>query len=127
MLTVLFATRNGGETLAAVLEHYCALEEPPGGWNLLIVDNGSTDQTREIIHSYRRRLALTYLFEPEPGKNTALNTGLASIGGDLVLLTDDDTFPNRDWLVRMRVGIFGGTIIPRWQTPPDSWILSSVP
>jgi glycosyltransferase involved in cell wall biosynthesis len=135
MLTVLFATWNGGETLAGVLECYCGLEAPAGGWRLVIVDNGSTDQTREIIHSYQRRLALTYLFEPEPGKNAALNTGLASVAGDLVLLTDDDTFPNRDWLVRMRAAadahpdyaIFGGTIVPRWQTPPDSWILSSVP
>jgi len=135
MLTVLFATRNGGETLPGVLECYCGLQAPAGGWRLVIVDNGSIDQTREIIDSYQPRLALTYLFEPEPGKNAALNTGLASVAGDLVLLTDDDTFPNRDWLVRMRAvadahpdyAIFGGKIIPRWQTPPDSWILSSVP
>lgn len=135
MLTVLFATRNRAETLSEVLGHYCMLDAPPGGWKLIIVDNGSTDRTCDIICSYQHRLALTYLFEPQPGKNIALNTGLASITGDLVLLTDDDVFPYRDWLVQMRAAadahrdfaIFGGMVVPRWQAPPDSWLLSSVP
>jgi glycosyltransferase involved in cell wall biosynthesis len=135
MLTVLFATRNRAEILPEVLNCYRRLKPPTGGWKLVIVDNGSTDQTRDIIYSYQHRLELTYLFEPQPGKNVALNTGLARIAGDLVLLTDDDAFPHKDWLVRMRAaadahpdyGIFGGRIIPRWEILPHSWILSWVP
>lgn len=135
MLTVLFATRNRAETLAAVLEHYTTLKEPSGGWKLVIVDNGSTAQTGELICSYQQRLPLTYLFEPQPGKNVALNSGLARISGDLILFTDDDAFPYPDWLIQMRTAadthpdytIFGGTVIPRWQSPPDSRILAWAP
>lgn len=134
MLTVLFATRNGAKTLPAVLEAYRALESPQGGWHLVVVDNGSTDESRKIIASFEDRLPLTYVFEPKVGKNTALNAGLALISGDLVALTDDDTFPRPDWLIRLReaadshptFGIFAGTILPRWETSPPAWILNWV-
>lgn len=111
------------------------VEEPSGGWNLIVVDNGSTDQTREVIRRYERRLALTYLFEPNLGKNVALNRGLLNVAGDLVVFTDDDAFPHKDWLVQMRsiadahadYAIFAGCIVPRWERHPEPWILSTVP
>jgi glycosyltransferase involved in cell wall biosynthesis len=135
MLTVLIATYNGAKTLPEVLSAYCALEPPDGGWKLVIVDNGSTDHTKEIITAFRPRLRLTYLCEPKKGKNAALNTGLSKISGDLVVLTDDDVLPRPDWLRQLRVAassqpsfaIFGGPIFPKWESPPDDWILAWVP
>lgn len=135
MMTVLLATCNGEKTLPLMLEACCRLDEPAGGWKLVIVDNGSTDRTTEIIQGYAGRLPLTYLREPVLGKNAALNTGLAAVAGDVVVLTDDDVIPMQDWLVRMRAAveahpdhqIFGGTVLPRWEVPPPSWIISWVP
>jgi len=80
-------------------------------------------------------LPLTYLYESRSGKNTALNTGLPHILGDLVVLTDDDAFARPDWLVQMRqaadsqpsFAIFGGAIVPRWEIDPEEWILKWVP
>jgi len=130
MLTVLVASYNGAQTLPKALNAYCQLQTPIGGWKLVIVDNGSTDGTEEIIHSFIGRLPLTYLFESSRGKNAALNTGLASIEGDLVLLTDDDTLPRPDWLIEMRraadthrsFSMFGGTVVPHWEIRPEKWI-----
>ena len=131
MLTVLMPTCNGAKTLPEVLDAYCKLESPDGGWKLIIVDNGSTDSTKEIIASFRSRLPLIYVFEPTLGKSVALNTGLLSITGDLVVMTDDDALPRPDWLVQMRLAadsqpsfsIFGGAIVPHWEVPPENWIL----
>lgn len=131
MLTVLMATHDGADTLPEVLGAYCNLDSPDGGWNLVIVDNGSTDSTKEIIDSFKSRLPLTYVFEPILGKSVALNTGLATVSGDLVIMTDDDAVPKPDWLVQIRLAadsqpsfsIFGGAIIPRWEVPPEDWIL----
>jgi len=131
MLTVLMATHNGAGTLPEVLNAYCKLDSPDGGWKLIIVDNGSTDSTKEIITSFRSRLPLTCLFEPRLGKSAALNTGLLSVTGDLVVMTDDDALPRPDWLVQMRAAadsqpsfsIFGGAIVPHWEIPPEDWIL----
>jgi glycosyltransferase involved in cell wall biosynthesis len=99
------------------------------------VDNGSTDATKEIIHSFVSRLPLTYAFEPLRGKNAALNFGLASAEGDLIAFSDDDVFPRADWLMEMRhaadshpsVSIFGGTVIARWERFPEDWIFRCVP
>jgi glycosyltransferase involved in cell wall biosynthesis len=135
MLTVLIATYNGAKTLPEVLKAYCALEPPDRGWKLVIVDNGSTDDTKEIIAAFHHRLPLTYLYEPKQGKNAALNTGLSNLSGDLIVLTDDDVLPQPDWLRQLRVAadsepafsIFGGPILPKWECPPDDWIFAWVP
>ncbi len=131
MLTVLMATHNGAKTLFEVLTAYCKLDSPDGGWKLVIVDNGSTDGTKEIITSFKARLPLTYVLEPVLGKSVALNSGLPSIAGDLLVLTDDDALPRPDWLAEMRraadsqpsFSIFGGAILPQWEAPPEYWIL----
>ncbi len=135
MLTVLFATRNRARLLESVLEAYTEIESPPGGWKLVVVDNASTDQTGAVLRKHEHLLPLTAMHEARLGKNHALNAGLSAVLGDLVVLTDDDTFPRRDWLVRFRdaadahpdFAVFGGLILPRWQTPPPSWVLAWVP
>jgi glycosyltransferase involved in cell wall biosynthesis len=135
VLTVLFATRNGGHTLRRVLDAYCHLRPPAGGWKLVIVDNGSTDDTSTVIASFSDRLRLDYRSESRPGKNVALNTGLRCIEGDLVVLTDDDTVPQPGWLEALRsaadahsdFGVFGGPVEPRWEETPPGWIEDGVP
>ena len=49
MLTVLIATYNGAKTLPAVLNEYCKQDLPKEEWKLVLIDNGSTDNTKEII------------------------------------------------------------------------------
>jgi L-malate glycosyltransferase len=130
MLTVLFATRNRARILRDVLETFCRLESPPSGWKLVVVDNGSTDNTLSVLAAFANRLPLQCVSEPTPGKNAALNTGLAMIEGDLTVLTDDDVFPHADWLVQLRkaadaqpgYSMFGGAVVPRWESPPPAHI-----
>jgi len=102
---------------------------------LVIVDNGSSDETKHLIHSFKDRLPLTYLFEPSRGKNAALNLGLGSVEGDLIVFSDDDTSPRPDWLIEMRraadahrsFSIFGGTVVAHWEMYPEDWIIQYVP
>jgi L-malate glycosyltransferase len=135
MLTVLIASYNGAAILPVVLDSYCRLQSPNGGWKLVVVDNRSSDNTKEILISYSDRLPLIYCYEAKAGKNAALNTGLGFVEGDLIVLTDDDTLPQQDWLVLLRSAadlhpdftIFGGPILPKWESKPEPWILSWVP
>lgn len=130
MLTVLFATRNRAPILQSVLESYCHLDPPASGWKLIVVDNGSTDETGRILADYARRLPLSSTNEQRAGKNHALNAGLQLVEGDLTVFTDDDVFPRADWLIEMRkaadsqptYSVFGGAVIPRWEIPPPSWV-----
>jgi L-malate glycosyltransferase len=135
VLTVLFATRNGARTLLPVLTAYTRLQAPAGGWKLVVVDNGSTDDSALILARFQDCLPLTSITELKPGKNAALNAGLSHTEGDLVVLTDDDAVPRQDWLVRLReaadlnsgFAIFGGVVAPRWDSEPPPWLLTWVP
>ena len=102
MLTVILATYNGAGTLTKTLAAMSRLTPPAGGWNLVVVDNGSTDDTAAVIERSKMELRLTYCFEPKRGKNAALNSGLRHLEGDLAVFTDDDVVPQEDWLVQLR-------------------------
>ncbi len=130
MLTVFLATRNRAYILAQVLDSFCELQMPAGGWKIVVADNGSMDDTPSVLRSFEPRLPLQWLSEPAPGKNNALNAALELLEGDLAVFTDDDVFPHADWLVNLRQAasrhseycLFGGPVIPRWQAQPPSWI-----
>jgi glycosyltransferase involved in cell wall biosynthesis len=135
MLTVFIATYNGEKTLPAVLNEYCKQDLPKEEWKLILIDNGSTDNTKEIIEKFLPLLPLTYVFEPRKGKNAALNTGLSYAEGDLLVFSDDDVLPDVNWLKELRAAadshpshsIFGGPVLPEWESTPEDWILSWVP
>lgn len=135
MITVLFSTFNGADTLPAMLDSLTRLVPPPGGWKLVAVDNGSTDGSGDLLRSFAGRLPLTVLSEPAKGKNRALNRGLEIAEGDLVVLTDDDIVASGGWLTAWAAvadrlpgfDIFGGRILPRWAMEPPEWLLGEVP
>src|SRR5271165_3515515 len=134
-VTVLFASLNGAHTLPRMLDSLEAVAPPTGGWKVVAVDNGSTDGTRNILEQRAAKLPITVLTEPRRGKNAALNAGLASIDGDLVALTDDDTIIPADWLSSIETiaaqkpeyDIFGGPIYPVWESAPPAWIARCAP
>lgn len=135
MVTVIVATYNGSQTLPLVLDAYTRLKPPEGGWKLVMVDNGSSDNSAELIKGYLDKLPLTYLFEGKQGKNPALNLGLQHVEGDLVVFSDDDAIPAPDWLYELAASarqhpdfaVFGGRIVPRWPFTPPQWVLDWVP
>jgi len=134
-VTVLFATLNGAHTLPRMLGTLGALASPSDGWKVVAVDNGSTDDSLNILEQHTCKIPMMVLKEPRRGKNIALNTGLALVEGDIIAFTDDDIILPRDWLVsienvaaaRAEYDIFGGAIYPIWEEPPPAWVLERVP
>ncbi len=135
MLTVLMATHNRCSILSRTLESYCDVRPPQHGWELIIVDNASTDDTRHVIESYKAQLPIRYCFEPHQGKNLALNHGVEFVKGELIVFTDDDVLPRKDWLCQYErivqehpeYDVFGGVTLPRWEVCPPEWVLAWVP
>lgn len=134
MLSVIFATYNGEaklkRTLDSLVEQSFSEE-----WQLIVVNNNSNDGSEQIIRSYLDKLPLTYLFESKPGKNTALNTALGFAKGEFYVFTDDDIKAEPNWLANISktvkqntdYAIFGGRIVPEWETPPPKWLLDWAP
>ena len=134
MLTVIFTSFNGELTVGRMLAALCDLAPPDGGWKLVAADNCSTDRTGEIMRSFQGRLPITVISVNARGKNRALNQAINHVGGDLVVFTDDDVIPDRQWLRKLEEcarehpahQMFSGPILPHWPREPDRWILESV-
>jgi len=100
MISVLIATRNRGPQLQSQLRSLEALEAPDGGWELLVIDNGSSDETALLLQSLavEGRLPLRALSEPRRGKSRALNLAVRETRGELLAFTDDDAVVQPQWL-----------------------------
>ena len=134
MLTVMFSTRNGSAVLPRVLEAMTRARPPTGGWKVIAVDNGSTDDSADLLRTYQTRLPLTVLDEPVPGKNRGLNRALEIAEGDFFVFCDDDVVVAEDWLVKWREAadihagydLFGGRVEPLWPSDLPQWVLDEV-
>lgn len=100
-------------------------------WELLIVDNNSSDDTDAVIDSYQDRLPIRKLLEKKQGHSNSRNCAVAAATGDWLLWTDDDVLIESDWLANY-VGaatqdsesvFFGGPVVPWFETDPPAWLM----
>jgi len=99
-------------------------------WELIVVDNNSSDSTRQVCESLQGTLPIRYLFEPNQGKSRALNRSLTATAAPLLAFTDDDVDVDAHWLAEIvaaarrnpDAGFFHGRIFARWECPPPAWL-----
>ena len=103
-VSIIIPTRNRGQSLIRLIESLDALDcTSSTEMEVLIIDNGSTDETRELVQREQakaRGFELKVLSEPQKGKASALNLGLSAAKGDIFLILDDDVVADRDCLMR---------------------------
>jgi len=120
--TVVIATRNNEALLASTLASFSRIEIPCKQWKLIVVNNGSRDQTERVLREFSEKLPLISIDEPIPGKNRALNRAIRFMEGQLVVFTDDDVIPDGSWLRQLwnaslshrEYAVFGGHIRGCW-------------
>jgi glycosyltransferase involved in cell wall biosynthesis len=98
-VSLVMCTRNRALFLPLALG-YCARIASARRWELVIVDNGSTDATASVIAEFRREsgISLRTVFEPMPGLGRARNAGWRNAAGSIVAFTDDDCYPSSDYI-----------------------------
>lgn len=92
--SVVVPVYNGAATIGDMLQALCSQARRPTDLELIVVDNGSTDTTRDVVN----RFEVTLLEEPKRGPAAARNRGLRHATGEVVVHLDADTLPTRDWL-----------------------------
>src|SRR6266550_1086469 len=106
LVSVALCSWNRSGLLRKTLEQFTYLEAPNGfDWELLVVDNNSTDDTPDVLAEFASRLPLRALREPMPGKSNAANLAVREARGEYILWTDDDVLAGSDW-VRQYVDAF---------------------
>lgn len=128
--SVVIATYNRAADLRGTLESLAGLR-PDGEWEVIVVDNNSSDATREVVETAARTfpVALRYVFEREQGRSPALNAGIRLARGSIIATTDDDVRVDPDWLDRAAEGLarlqcdyVGGRVLPIWGAAPPAWL-----
>lgn len=129
-VSVVVCTRNRAGPLTNLLGTMAAMRVPPDlAWELLVVDNGSTDETPSVVQSFADRLPVRYTREEMPGLSNARNHGVAEARGRHLCWTDDDAEVHPDWLAAYaaafkahpEAAVFGGRVTPRLDPPTPPW------
>src|ERR1700751_4006514 len=128
--SVVIPTYNRSHELRETLSSISKLQVS-ATWEVIVVDNNSSDGTRETILDSAKSfpVPLHYLFEPEAGRSAALNTGIKLAKGEIVATTDDDVRVEPDWLEQAGAGLareawdfVGGKGLPIWGGEKPSWL-----
>ena len=132
-ISIIICTRNRSKRLERFFQGLAELRIPVGVvFEILIVNNGSTDDTEAILKNImvQYELPVQYLEMKEKGKSKALNLGLEHAQGELILFADDDVLFAPSWLETYWGAFkkypeyegFGGRVVPKWDGKLPDWI-----
>jgi glucosyl-dolichyl phosphate glucuronosyltransferase len=129
-ISVVIATFNRAALLEECLTFLARQPFQPGD-EIIVVDNGSTDRTQQVLRAAAARLAVPVrtLVEPTPGKSHALARAIETATGDVLAFTDDDVDVEEGWLPAIRrrmsdqeIALMGGPVVARWEQEPPAWL-----
>ena len=131
-LSIVLSTYNRAGLLGAALR--TVLEQDPTitpPFEVVVVDNNSTDSTREIVAGFcAGDPRVRYVFEPRQGLSHGRNAGIAHARAPLIAFMDDDLRADPDWVAAIvrafdehpSADVVGGRVLPIWPVPPPAWL-----
>ncbi|MBD2425222.1 glycosyltransferase family 2 protein [Phormidium sp. FACHB-1136] len=132
MISAIICTHNRADYLGAAIDSL--LRQTYGSYEVIVVDNASTDGTKGVIDERLPHPKLTYVYEGTLGLSSARNRGAAVSQGEILAYLDDDAEASPQWLAALakvfvahpQVAIAGGYVsliwppgetAPRWLSP----------
>ncbi len=130
LLSVIIPTLNQSAKLKQCLFHLSELSFDPGLFEVLVIDNGSTDDTKQVADSFKKEVSnLRYFFSAIPGLHTGRNLGLEKARGDFLSYIDDDSYVTEGWLKGIErafedpnVAMVGGPCLPKYESEQPEWL-----
>lgn len=131
-VSVVVCTRNRAASLCRLLDSFRDMDVPPDlAWEIVIVDNGSSDNTAEMVASVRDALPIRYSVEERAGVSNARNHAVSIARGRYLCWTDDDATVDKAWLTTYLkafqaypdAAVFGGRVSPVIEGPSPRWII----
>lgn len=132
-VTVAIPTYNRADFLRQTLAGIATQQFPPDGFEVLVIDNNSRDDTRAIVASFDgAQPAPRYILEQQQGLDYARNRAIAEARGGIVLFGDDDILVPPTWIAQMavplladraqKIGAVGGEVIPVFPDGLPDWV-----
>jgi glycosyltransferase involved in cell wall biosynthesis len=103
-VSVIICTHNRSASLGRTLSSFLQSTSDGLSWELLVVDNDSTDETKQVIESFitASKLAVRYIFEGKRGLSEARNHGLCEAQGEIIIFIDDDVIVSPTYLLEVK-------------------------
>lgn len=130
--TVIIPTLNRSKYLLKTLESLVKQEFDKTLFEILIIDNNSTDSTSKISHRFiveHQNISIRYYFEPIPGLLSGRHRGLMESKSEILIFIDDDIITDRFWLSSIvesfnnqSVFIVGGRNLPIFEGEKPEWL-----
>jgi len=131
--TVVIPTYNRAGTLRQTLEGLVDQGFPADRFEILVIDNNSSDDTAAVVKSFAdRRPTPRHIVETQQGLDHARNRAISEARGEIVVFGDDDILVGRDWLSRIlapwdspgatRIGAVGGEVVPVFPDGLPEWV-----
>jgi len=128
IVSVVICTLNRAEVLEGALQSLADQTAPAGSFEVLVMDNGSTDHTAEVAERFGKVLDLRYLREARTGLSYARNAGYVEASGAYVAYLDDDATARPDWVESILAAVekespdvLGGPVIPFFPAGRPAW------
>lgn len=133
MLTAIICTYNRAKYIGPLLESIAANDLSEAEYEILLVDNNCTDNTREICDTFTSNhpdVNFCYVVETEQGLSAARNKGIKEAKGDIIVYIDDDALVDT-WYLRTiveymsahpEIDAVGGPIVPLYETEEPQWM-----
>ncbi len=100
-VSMLVPSYNEEKTIAATIDSLLALQYPEDRLEIVVIDDGSKDRTREIVAPYLANPHVKYFYKENGGKYTALNFGIEHTTAEIIGCLDADSFVSEDGLIEM--------------------------
>ena len=97
-VSIIIPTKDRSRDLKDVLISLQLAKAPDFSFEILVVDNASTDDTKQTVSDFFKTLPIRYIFEPKLGLHNARNRGLKESAGDILAYIDDDILISKNWL-----------------------------
>ena len=129
-LSVIIPTRNRAAFLESALDSIAHQDWAKTEFEVIVVDNGSTDSTGDVCGRNACRFAhFARLYASDPGLHVGRHMGMARARADLLVFADDDIEADRGWLRSVfetfqneDPALVGGPVIPRFEVAPPDWV-----
>ncbi len=133
MVSVIVCTYNRAKYLPNCLKHLADQSADFKEYEVLIIDNNSTDSTAEICKAFlneNKELNIHYFVEKNQGHTFARNRGILEAKGEILSFIDDDAFVKNDFIEHIdqyfsrhkQIMAIGGKIIPVYETEKPKWM-----
>jgi glycosyltransferase involved in cell wall biosynthesis len=130
-ISAIICTHNGARHLGKAIGSLANQSMPKERYEIVIVDNCSTDSTKEVIDNFANVENIRYIHESTLGLSFARNAGWHNARGKYVAYLDDDAIASSVWLdkilgafesIKPRPGCIGGRVDPIWEAPRPPWV-----